>query len=259
MREAFGKARVREKKLVASNLGLPLRRLWFSVKSPAKINKASDTIRFLYGNILEELVLLLAREAGHEVTEEQKRISVDGVTGKKDARIDEMVVDVKSASKFSFEKFKSGEFLIDDPELDPYGYKAQVGLYAKSDNDDKAAILAISKESGELAANVFDAYYDLPDVNLKIAQAKEALSRDEPPEEKCYPDVPRGKSGNMVLGITCTFCDFKEQCWKDANDGKGLIVHKYANSKAYFTKIVKEPRTFNEQSNEVHSSEEFTE
>lgn len=242
LREAFGKLRFREKTLRASNLGLPLRKLWFSIKTPVTgARPAHETIMFLYGNILEELVLLLAKEAGHEVTEQQKQVRVDGVLGHKDARIDGVPVDVKSASKFSYNKFATGEFMLDDATVDPFGYKTQLGFYAKADEDDKAALLPISKESGELCVLLFDAYKDLPDVNHKIEQARIVLERDEPPVEKCYPEVPRGKSGNLTIHKLCTFCDHKHKCWEAANDGKGLISHTYADGKVYFTKIVRDP------------------
>ena len=51
-------------------------------------------------------MLLFARMAGHDVTEEQKELELDGVKGHKDATIDGWVCDIKSASSFGFKKFK---------------------------------------------------------------------------------------------------------------------------------------------------------
>lgn len=256
IRESFGgrqrRSKDKENKLYASTYGLPPRRLWYTVNAPKeqKKLKGSDQIRFLYGNILEELVLLFAKEAGHTVTEEQARVNVNGVSGKIDARIDGMLTDIKSASGFSFKKFKEGEFLTGGELSDPFAYKYQLGLYVDHDKDQEGAFVVINKENGELCSVILDNNYDIPDVHLKIEQAKIVIERDFPPEEKCYQDEPSGKSGNRILNKICSFCDFKEVCWKDSNEGKGLIPHTYASGPVYFSVLKRFPKTM-----EVDSSE----
>lgn len=229
--------------LWASKIGLPLRRLWFDTHSPEPIT-ASNKMTFLYGTLIESLMVFLAREAGHDVTEEQRRVEMDGVSGKKDCRIDGVTTDVKSASSFSFKKFASGDFLAGDDTVDPFGYKAQLGFYMKADNDQEGAFLVVNKENGEMCTNVLSLEHDVPDVNLKIEQAKVCLESDNPPIEFCYPAETRGKSGNHVLHKLCTFCPHKFKCWADCNDGKGLIEYQYARETVYFTKLVKEPRGY---------------
>ena len=63
-----------------------------------------NLIAFLFGDIVEEVVLFLARAAGHEVTDEQKEIEINGVRGHIDGRVDGLPVDVKSASSYSYRK-----------------------------------------------------------------------------------------------------------------------------------------------------------
>lgn len=231
-------------KLVASNYGLPARRLWYTLNVPKTDKKfsAPQRINFLYGSIVELIVLMLAREAGHDVREEQRRVVVNDVSGKTDARIDGVVTDVKSASSFSFRKFADTSFITDD-DADPFGYKYQLGLYLVPDNDAKGAFLVVNKENGEMVSVVLDRQMDLPDVHLKIEQDKAIQEMDAPPSEKCYEDLPSGKSGNKILHKLCSFCEFKDVCWADANDGKGLIKHHYASGPVYFTKIVRPPNT----------------
>jgi len=53
--------------------------------------------------------------------------------------------------------------------------------------------------------------------------------------------VPEGKAGNMKLPRGCTYCRHKNECHKDANDGKGLRVFKYSKGLMYLTKVEKEP------------------
>ena len=45
----------------------------------------------------------------------------------------------------------------------------------------------------------------------------------------------------MILSKDCVFCDYKNRCWQDTNNGEGLRVFRYANGYRYFTKVVKEP------------------
>lgn len=254
LRENFaGKSRrVREAKLVASNYGLPARRLWFSLHPEGtqgdKKFSAQQRINFIYGNILEELVLLFAKEAGHEVEDMQDRVVVEGVSGKKDARIDGVVTDVKSASSYSFKKFKEGDFLLDD-DSDPFAYKSQLGLYMAATNETKGAFVVINKENGELVSVVLDRDFDVPDVHLTIENARINVEKDHPPVEKCYPEIASGKSGNMIISKLCSFCEHKDRCWEDSNEGKGLIRHDYYNGPVYFTTIKRPPNSSKELSN----------
>ena len=109
------------------------------------------------------------------------------------------------------------------------------------DGDDKGSFVVINKENGEIA-NVLLEQQDIPDIHHKIEQARIVIEQDFPPEEKCYPEQKYGKSGNIVIHKLCTFCDFKERCWSECNEGKGLIKHTYASGPVYFSKLMKEPR-----------------
>ena len=60
-------------------------------------------------------------------------------------------------------------------------------------------------------------------------------------QDKCYPAVPDGKSGNYKFDTACMYCNYKFDCWSDANDGKGLRVFNYSTGKRYLTKVEKEP------------------
>ena len=82
-----------------SSLGKGDRQLWYDSQGFEKEELTAKTyFKFLYGDVIEQLVLFLCKEAGHEVTHEQEEIEVDGVLGHIDAIIDGVVVDVKSAS-----------------------------------------------------------------------------------------------------------------------------------------------------------------
>lgn len=223
-----------------SNLGKPLRQLWYDVNRddiPTSTDKALP-IKFLYGHLLEEVVLLLVRMANHEVSDEQKEIKVDGVKGHIDCVIDGEVIDVKTASNFSFKKFEEGRLSEDDP----FGYIAQLSGYEKAIGTDGGGFLALNKESGELCLYRPEEQHKI-DIPKKIKQVKAALSNDTPPE-RCFSPVPDGKSGNMKLARQCNYCIHKHECFKDMNEGKGLRVFMYANGPRYLTHVENEPRVF---------------
>lgn len=220
-----------------SNIGRPARQLWFEKKAN-RVNtfKPSDQIRFLYGHILEAVVLMLVRLSGHEVTDEQKEATVNGIKGHIDCKIDGEVVDVKTASRFGFAKFQNGSLSEDDP----FGYLAQLASYEEAEGTSNGGFLVISKESGELCFYQPEEL-DKPNVVVKISKLKKFLNMLKPPEF-CYNSVPEGKSGNMKLPKGCSFCNYKFECHKDSNDGEGLKTFKYARGPVYLTKVVATPK-----------------
>ena len=226
-----------DNKLRLSAIGKPNRQLWYRSNLKQKQNPltSSTKIKFLYGHILEELLLLLTRIAGHDVKETQKELDIDGVKGHQDAVIDNVLVDCKSASGKSFEKCKYNRLYEDDP----FGYISQISAYAQANGVDEAAFLAIDKSSGEICLTPV---HSLEMINAKerVAYLKKLVSNNSIPD-KCYSDIPDGKSGNYKLSIGCVYCDYKRECWADANNGKGLRVFNYAKNKRYLTKVGREP------------------
>src|SRR5579859_7643496 len=125
-----------------SNLGSRcLRKLWYSVNAPTLAEPLSGParIKFLIGDITEAVVLFLAKLSGHDVTCEQQSVTVHDVTGHLDAVIDGEVTDVKSASPYSFKKFKEGL----SPSTDDFGYLTQLGSYAQAKGTNRGNFLAV--------------------------------------------------------------------------------------------------------------------
>ena len=225
------------KGLRMSNIGRPARQLWYESKKdfePTPL-KAPTHIKFLYGHLLEELLLLFAKIAGHSVSDEQKEVEVDGIKGHIDCKIDGQVVDIKTASNFGFKKFKEGTLYQDDP----FGYMHQLAGYEASEGTTEGGFLAINKETGDIALYL-PGDLTKPNVNGRIDSLKNKLKSDTPPE-KCYQPVPEGKKGNMRLPTGCAYCGFKNECWSDANNGRGLRAFKYSNGVKYFTRVTSTP------------------
>ena len=221
-----------------SNVGKPDRQLWYEKRDPAGRGSidAPTQVKFLYGHLLEEIVLMLVRMTEHKVTDEQKEVVVEGITGHMDCKIDGEVVDVKTASRFAFNKFKEGRLAQDDP----FGYLGQLAAYEAAEGTENGGFLVLNKESGELCMCVPDDL-DKPNIKTKITNLLSALDLETQPDF-CYPVVPDGKKGNMKLSKGCSWCSYKHDCYKDSNDGLGLRAFKYANGMTYLTEVVVPPK-----------------
>jgi len=222
-----------------SSIGKPDRKLWYEANSKEADSAGvtpSTHIKFLYGHLLEEVVLMLVRLAGYEVTDQQKEVTVEGVKGHMDCKINGEVIDVKSASSFSFKKFRDGTLAEDDV----FGYLGQLSGYEAAEKTNKGGFLVIDKSTGALTLHRPDEL-DKVDAPKRIQNLKAAIKKKKPPE-RCYEPIPNGSYGNMQLPRQCFWCPFKHECHADANDGKGLRVFKYARSNTYLTKVVREPR-----------------
>jgi hypothetical protein len=224
--------------LRASNLGKPCsRQLWFHVhrSSDAEPLPAATRLKFLFGDILEEFLLFLARAAGHTVTDEQAEIEVNGVKGHIDGFIDGRLVDCKSASPYAFEKFKQHKVGEDDA----FGYIDQLGTYLSGSRNnpnlvdrDVASFLAIDKSQGHI---VLDTYPDTGKDYAALADEKRKILEAKEPPERPYKDVPYMKSGNKKLGVACSYCPFKWTCWPN------LRKFVYSSGPVYLTEVVRLP------------------
>jgi len=229
---------VREKdgKLRMSVLGKPPRQLWYDRFSPKKTKSydASLNIKFLYGHILEHLLLYLAELTGHKIADQQKKVEIDNIKGHIDATVDGEVCDVKSASSFSFKKFKTGELVGDDP----FGYHAQLSGYETGMGTNKGGFLVMDKSSGDVCFYKPDELAK-PNVPNLIKTLQDTLKSKTPPD-RCY-QLSETKGGNKSLPIGCQFCAHKWECYKDVNDGKGLRVFKYSNRYVYLAEVNRQP------------------
>jgi len=235
--EFFKEKPAGKRNLRLSSIGRPARQLWYDKNTDKEIIplEPSTRIKFLYGHILEELLILFTRVAGHKVTDQQKQVTVGGIKGHQDCMIDDVLVDCKSASGKSFEKFSKGTLYSDDP----FGYIAQISAYAEGNNVDEAAFLAINKQSGEICLTRVHSM-EMIDAKKRIDYLKEVLDKDTPPD-KCYSDIPDGISGNRKLIFNCVYCQHNRTCWSDVNEGKGLRVFNYARGHRFLTKIARTP------------------
>lgn len=217
-----------------SSLGKTDRQVWYAAHPDGTEEKFSGQhiLKFQYGDIIEQYLLYLIKESGHDVKGLQEPVEVLGIKGSADAIIDDVVVDIKSASPFSFQKFKRNEVL----ENDPFGYVKQLSGYSEVLNPGEAAAwLAMDKVSGELCLTSLSSSVikdNLPEP--RIEELKTLVEKENPPD-RCHPEVPEGKAGNLRLGTACSYCPHKHRCWP------GLRTFGYSTGPKFFTKIVKTP------------------
>lgn len=207
-----------------SGIGRPERQVWYEAKGyQGQPLDGATKLKFLQGHILEDLLIYLAKEAGHTVTNEQKQIEIEGVKGHADCTIDGVDVDLKTASPYSFKKFADASIFKDDS----FGYVPQLSSYHKVLGGAGCALWAIEKSSCEMTLLTFPEKEVIDPVPL-IKKHKENLKKDTPPA-RCYTPEPDGKSGNMALHKLCSYCAYRDICWKDSSGKKMYRSFKYAN------------------------------
>ncbi len=229
------------RKLRMSNIGRDDRYLWnhYNNVGPKEPMQPHNLVKFLYGHLIEEMLLLLVRLSGHTVTHEQAQAEVEGIVGSMDCKIDGVLTDVKSTSSYGFKKFKDATLAFDDP----FGYIAQIKGYAKSEGDKEVGWLAMDKQNGHLTYLKYDLedtqapVYEVlkEDIVERIHYIKEVVERKEPPA-LCNDPVPDGKSGNMKLPIGCSYCHFKHACYPE------LRTFLYSTGPRYLTEVANEPK-----------------
>jgi len=229
-----------KRKLRMSNIGKQDRQLWYGYNGyKGEEIQPYVYIKFLYGHLVEEMVLALVKLSGHEVTAEQKQVEVEGIKGSMDCKIDGVLTDVKSASTYGFRKFKDGS-LVDN---DPFGYVDQIKGYAHAENTTDVGWLAMDKTTGHLTFLKYDMadesqwYWtklNYTPITERIKTIKKIVAKSEPPK-RCYEPLADGKSGNMKLGIGCSYCSYKHDCYPN------LRTFLYSNGPKYLVDVKRVP------------------
>lgn len=224
-----------------SAMGAPCRRkLWYQINEPneGETLPTSARFKFLYGDILEQLLISLAIAAGHRVEGTQDRLEVDGIVGHRDCVIDGITVDVKSASTYGYKKFAEGSLRSDDP----FGYISQLSSYVFAGRTHEVdshpslgAFLVVDKQNGHICLDLYDFGPELDKKEEEMQEVRRAVEAKEPPE-RAFEPVADGKSGNKKLPINCSYCEMKHKCWE------GLRTFLYSGKPVFLTEVVREPR-----------------
>lgn len=230
--------RQREPTLRMSNVGKPCeRQLWYEINAQGEAEKLPPEahMKFLFGDLCELLLLYLVEVSGHTVEGTQDTQEIEGIKGHRDAVIDGTIVDVKSASTYSFKKFAEGRLAEDDS----FGYVDQLQSYLHSGqtddkvtDKDRGAFLVLDKVLGHICLDI----HKKKDINYPAIyrHKKEVVNSPELPE-RGFEDETEGSSGNRKLCVNCSYCPFKSTCWPN------LRTFIYSTGPKFLTKVVREP------------------
>lgn len=203
------------KVLYASEIGKKCnRQVWYRINVPhkAELMPAQASFKFMYGDMIEDVAVFLLKKAGLPVEDEQRRVQLTlpngwSVRGKIDLRIGDNVIDVKSASQYSYESLSKGI----NNETDKFGYREQIDFYQKTlIGKGNGTILLINKSSGDMNQIDVPGWDSDDDMHMALTKRTDELSLGMP--ERQFKEET-STYGNKVLGTECKYCDFKKECW----------------------------------------------
>ena len=214
----FNSKQKRKYSLRMSSIGRPSCQQWFEKNLPNKALPKPTTfvMNMMLGDIVEAVFKGLLKEAGADFkNSEQVKLKLKDKTikGTYDLILDDQVDDIKSASNWSYRyKFESFDTL---KEGDGFGYIGQLAGYAKATNTKAGGWWVVNKANGDFkyvpATGIeVDKEVSKMEETIKAVESKE-LVRCFEPEPEYFRSKP---TGNMVLNKNCTFCDFRQECWK---------------------------------------------
>jgi hypothetical protein len=168
-------------------------------------------LTFLQGHILESVLLGLVELSGHEVTGKQGKHTIHDINGSQDCEIDGELVDVKTASNWSF----NNKFSEDGIKEDSFGYIKQLSAYGKGNDRDKGYFLAFNKNNSQL--KLCEQKLE-KDVDTFIVDLKGKMELSQPPMRRANATtVVNHRQGgtSCKLEMTCAFCGHKKHCFPE--------------------------------------------
>ena len=207
-----------------SNVGRPLCQLQMEAQNIKGEGQPYNVkMRNTFGDLIEALSIFVLKSAGVKIEDEQKSVKYkfngSAIEGRYDVKINKKIWDIKSASPYSF-KNKFGEVGGFDTVVkdDAFGYVSQGYLYSESEKLPFGGWIVVNKSTGEWVVCETPLLDDEYKVNA-IQTAKNNIHSLEKkkPFKRCYDEIEETfrtkKTGNKVLGMTCSFCSYKLPCW----------------------------------------------
>ena len=208
-----------------SNIGKPLCILQLEHQGvePTQRRSYNHIVRMLIGDAVESIMRLAIKAAKLNITAEAEAVKLTVgdtvIPGTDDIEIDGAIWDVKSCSPYAFlHKWQEGwEGLY---HHDSFGYVSQLFGYAKARNKPMGGWFVVDKSSGEVKVV---AATPTPIESAEIEQSMsntECVIRTNAPFEKLFSvemeTFKKVETGNQLVPMVCTFCDFLHHCWPEA-------------------------------------------
>lgn len=212
-------------KLRLSSAGRCARQLAYAYhgfEEKGKTMDARSKLIFWTGDLVEMTIVALAKISGCHIVStgfNQIRVSLavgdSWIEGHPDGLMIKngvlYLVEVKSMSSYSFEKFEKG--IIDD------SYLAQVNTYMEALQVDKCIFIGLNKENGVMHEQILErssAIVTESKVNLRSVMDS---TREKLPPQPFKPDE------KGFLPWNCLYCSYWGQCWPTAE--KVLVRNSY--------------------------------
>lgn len=220
----FGVKEEREPGIYLSSIGKCLRQQAYKLKGEQINGKEMDSrakMVFFQGDMAELAIIYLARLAGCWVSDCQRSLKLEGITGHPDGVLShdgkEYLLEIKSMSSYGFAKFEKGD--IDE------SYIYQINAYMEALQLDSCLVVAMNKDSGVLGekvinktdwvvSNIKKRINILQNVNGRLP------AREHTPDDKGY------------LPWNCRYCSYFKTCYP----GSELVL----SGRSYKLKVKKE-------------------
>jgi hypothetical protein len=205
-------------RLRMSNIGRSYCQLWFDKNAPEKKLPFPNSflINMILGDLVEAIMKGILTESGvvwKDGEHLKLNIGKHTINGTPDLIIDGAVWDIKSCSPWAyankwidFAKLKEG---------DPFGYIGQLVGYSRALDLKAGGWIVINKANGQFKFITADGI----DMEAELAILEEVCDKitDNAEFERCYKPIEESfrkvKTGNLILGIECGFCQHKYSCW----------------------------------------------
>lgn len=186
------------------------RQLYWAYHTPFKVDDARVQRIFDMGNIIEDYVIKLLRDAGIKVFDKDEKGEqfgfVDGeIAGHSDGILvglpessDPHLFECKSANDKNFKLFQKNGV-----EKTKNEYWVQVHVYMQKLRLKKCLLVVMNKNTQELYTEIIE--YDRMVADTYIMRGKDIAQATELPMRKY----------NSSTFFKCRFCNFNEKCWED--------------------------------------------
>lgn len=201
-----------------SQIGKCYRQQWYMAKKyPSEPLQPRAKMTFLFGDIVEAVMVALIKASGIHLHSEQKEVVFDGIVGHIDGIVTvdgrDYLFECKSMSDGNFKQLTSVG-LGDD-----FGYLSQVNSYMHCLGLDRCILMAVNKNTGHIAeVEVHKDNKLVTNIKKGIKLLKSCLNTDKLPPRKYEPVLEKSKGGHtgrMILPIPCSYCAYKNFCWEN--------------------------------------------
>ena len=216
-----------QKNLRVSSLGKCLRQQFYSIKGyEGEVINPRAKMTFLFGDIVEAVVVALAKASGVELIEQQKEVVIDGVKG----HIDGLIKTPEGISLFECKSMSDASFknLTSSGLGDDFGYLTQVNMYMYALGLDRAYLVAVNKNTGHVEEVEIPRDEELIEKTLNnISVLRSCLESDILPPRKyeLIDEVVRNKeTGRKILPFQCSYCAYRQHCYSN-------LIQEFKNNK----------------------------